>query len=59
MIKILITKDSSVIQKMIKGILDKEKTFEIVGISSDGEDACIKVEQLKPDVILMDVECLK
>lgn len=59
MVKILITEDSSVIQKMLKGILEKEKTFEIVGISSDGEDACLKVEQLKPDVILMDVRMPK
>lgn len=59
MTKILIAEDSSVIQKMLKGIIEKEKTFEIVGTSIDGEDACKKVESLKPDIVLMDVRMPK
>lgn len=59
MTRILVVEDSSVIQKMLKGIIDKEKTFEIVGTSVDGEDACKKVESLKPDIVLMDVRMPK
>ncbi len=59
MTKILVIEDSSVIQKMLKGIIDKEKTFELVGTATDGEDGYKKAESLKPDIILMDVRMPK
>ena len=59
MTKILIAEDSTIMQKMIKGILEKDKNFEVVGVVSDGEEACKKVTELKPDIILMDVRMPK
>ncbi|MBC7474036.1 MAG: response regulator [Candidatus Sericytochromatia bacterium] len=55
MTRILIAEDSTIMQKMLKVILEKDKSFEIVGIVADGEEACKKVLELKPDIILMDV----
>ncbi len=59
MTKILIAEDSTLIQKLIKGILEKDKNFEIIGVSGDGEDACKKVADLKPDIVLMDIRMPK
>lgn len=52
--KVLIAEDSSVIQKMLTGVLEKDKSIEIVGLASDGEAAVKKTLELRPDIVLMD-----
>lgn len=54
MTKVLIAEDSTVIQKMISGVLSKDKTIEIVGTAGDGADAVKKTFDLRPDIVLMD-----
>lgn len=55
MIKVLIVDDSLVQQELLSHILTRDSGIEIVGIASDGKEACKKVLSLKPDVITMDI----
>jgi len=55
MIKILLTDDHALVRTGIKRLLEDSKQVEIVGEADSGE-ACIQmVQELKPDIILMDV----
>ncbi|WP_317898060.1 response regulator transcription factor [Aurantibacillus circumpalustris] len=55
MIKILIIEDHSLIRDAWKEILSRIDTFQVVGESDDIEDAYKKTVQLKPDIILTDI----
>ena len=56
MINILVVDDQNLTQKLIETYLEKESDLNIVGFANNGETAVNKVENLKPDVVLMDVE---
>ena len=55
MIKLLLVDDQTIVSQGLKAILSLESDFEIVGIAENGEEAIAQVENLEPDVILMDV----
>ena len=55
MIRILIVDDQSLVSQGLKAILSLESDLEVVGIAENGEEAIAKVENLKPDIVLMDV----
>jgi two-component system chemotaxis response regulator CheB len=52
--KVLIAEDSTVVQRLIKVVLQTEKTIEIIATVSDGEQAYLETVKHKPDVIIMD-----
>ena len=54
MTNVLIAEDSTIIQKLLAGVLEKDSSIKIVGMASDGLDAVSKVQNLKPDIVLMD-----
>lgn len=54
MTKVLIVEDSSVIQKMLTTVLEKDKTIEILGTAGDGHEAVKQTRELRPDIVLMD-----
>lgn len=56
MIRVLVVDDSLVMRKTISRMLSRDNAIEVVGTAVDGRDALDKVEQLRPDVITMDVE---
>jgi len=66
-IKVLIVDDSTYIQKVFQELLSRNPSIEVVGTASDGAEALDKIEQLKPDVVTVDlmmpkmngVECLQ
>ncbi|MFK5985505.1 MAG: chemotaxis-specific protein-glutamate methyltransferase CheB [Pseudomonadota bacterium] len=55
MIRILITDDSDVIATILKTIFDAEPDFEVVGRARDGREAVYLNNELKPDLITMDI----
>jgi DNA-binding NarL/FixJ family response regulator len=55
-IRILIVDDHPVVRAGLAGMLGNEAIFEVVGEATDGAVAVEKVEQLDPDVILMDLK---
>lgn len=58
-IKILIVDDHSLVRQGLKQILELEKDMEIIGQAGDGEEAITKVQQLKPDIVLLDINMPK
>ncbi|WP_156302982.1 response regulator, partial [Methylogaea oryzae] len=55
-IRVLVVDDSSFIRKRIAEILDQEQDIEIAGYAANGAEAVRKTQELRPDVITMDVE---
>jgi NarL family two-component system response regulator LiaR len=55
-IKVLLVDDHSIVRRGIRAFLATESDIEVVGESINGQEALMQVEQLNPDVILMDLE---
>ena len=55
MIRVLIVDDQSLVRAGFRMILEAEEGVEVVGEAADGVEALAAAEELKPDVILMDV----
>lgn len=54
-ITILIADDNADFAATLVEHLSKENDMEVIGIAEDGKEACKKVENLQPDVLLLDV----
>lgn len=54
-IRLLLVDDHSLFRRGLAGLLEKEEGFTVVGEAQDGAQAVQKAQQLKPDVILMDI----
>lgn len=54
-IKVLLVDDQPLLRMGFRLILEGEDDFHVVGEASDGIEAVRQVEDLKPDVVLMDV----
>jgi DNA-binding NarL/FixJ family response regulator len=53
--RILLVENETLIREALRLLLGLEPTFDVVGDAADGEVALEMVEELRPDVILMDV----
>ena len=54
-IKILLVDDHTLFRSGIKLLLQRNPEFEIVGEAADGLDGVKRAKQLRPDVVLMDL----
>ena len=55
-IKVLICDDQAIIRDGLEMLLKLEKQFDVVGAATDGAEAVDMVEQLQPDLVLMDLK---
>lgn len=55
-VRVLVVDDSAVVRKVIGEVLNSNAATELAGTASSGEIALAKLEQLKPDVVTLDVE---
>ncbi len=55
MIRVLVAEDSAVTREYLVYLLEQDPTLKVVGTARDGMDAVEQAEQLRPDIILMDV----
>ncbi len=55
-IRVLVVDDSALIRKMLSDLLNQHPEIEVVGSAQDGSFVMRKIEQLKPDVVTLDVE---
>ncbi|MBF1990628.1 response regulator [Fischerella thermalis] len=55
MIKVLLVDDQNLIRQGLKALLELEPDLEIVGEAENGEAAITLIEELHPDVVLMDI----
>ncbi|MEK4129032.1 chemotaxis response regulator protein-glutamate methylesterase [Solibacillus sp. FSL W8-0474] len=54
--KLLVVDDSAFMRKLISDFFLDHPYIEVIGAARNGKDAIKKIEQLKPDVVTMDVE---
>ncbi len=55
-IRLLIVDDHPVVRDGLRGMLERQPDFEVVGEAGDGREAVSLVERLKPDIVLMDLK---
>ena len=55
-IRVLVVNDSTFMRMAIKAILEDDPQFEVIGLAKDGKEGVEKAFQLKPDVVIMDLE---
>jgi len=55
-IRVLVVDDSALMRKLIPQLLQRDSSIEVVGTAMDGSFALSKIEELKPDVITLDLE---
>jgi DNA-binding NarL/FixJ family response regulator len=55
-IRVVLVDDQALIRAGFKMILEAEDDIEVVGEASDGEQGVVTTRQLRPDVVLMDVQ---
>ncbi len=56
MTRLLIVDDHVAIRQGLKQMFATVPGIEVVGVAADGRQAVSKADQLKPDVVLMDIE---
>ncbi|GGG67243.1 response regulator transcription factor [Paenibacillus radicis (ex Gao et al. 2016)] len=54
-ITIIVADDQMLTREGLRTILDLEEDMAVVGTATNGQEACELVEQLRPDLVLMDI----
>ena len=54
-IRVLLVEDHAMVRQGLVGLLKSSPHIELVGEAGDGEEAILRVESLRPDVVIMDV----
>lgn len=55
-IKVLLVDDHQVVRRGLRTFLEVQDDIEVVGEASDGEEGVARTEELRPDVVLMDIK---
>ena len=55
-IRVLVADDSALMRKLIPQMIESDPDIEVVATAIDGEFALRKIEELKPDVVTLDLE---
>ena len=58
-IRLLIVEDNASYRHALREMLKAYPTLEVVGEAIDGEDAILRVEELRPAIVLMDINMPK
>lgn len=54
-VKVLVVDDSEDARFLLRKRLDQKRQFKIVGEAGDGAEALTRIEELQPDLVIMDV----
>ena len=55
-IRVLVVDDSALMRKLIPQMLAADESIEVVGTAMDGSFCLKKIEELKPNVVTLDLE---
>jgi DNA-binding NarL/FixJ family response regulator len=58
-VRILVADDHDVIRTGLRALLEAESDFEVCGEATDGREALQKANELKPDVLILDLSMPK
>lgn len=56
MIRVVVLDDHPIVREGLVSVLSDEEDFEVVGSAGSAEDGLTLIEELKPDVVLLDLE---
>jgi len=54
-VRVLVVDDSALMRKLIPRMLEADQSIEVVGTAMDGNFCLKKIEELKPNVITLDL----
>jgi DNA-binding NarL/FixJ family response regulator len=54
-VRVLLAEDHTLVRAGIRSLLEKMEGVTVVGEAQDGRDALAQIEELKPDIVLMDI----
>jgi DNA-binding NarL/FixJ family response regulator len=54
-IRIIIAEDHPIMQEALRNLIAKEQSIELVAEAKDGEEALALIEQLRPEIVLLDI----
>src|SRR5438270_6017775 len=55
-IRIFLVDDSSVVRRLVANALNRDPDLEVVGTAADGRMALNRLDEVRPDVVLLDLE---
>jgi two-component system chemotaxis response regulator CheB len=55
-VRVLVVDDSALMRKLIPQLLERDNSIEVVGTAMDGNFGLKKIEELKPQVVTLDLE---
>lgn len=55
-IRVLVIDDSALMRKMLTQMLERDSSIEVVGTAMDGSFGLKKIDELRPDVVTLDLE---
>ena len=55
-IRVLVVDDSALMRKLIPQILQRDSSIQVIGTAMDGNFGLKKIEELKPEVVTLDLE---
>jgi len=56
MISVLVADDSALVRRLVTGVLSEAPGIQVVGTAVNGEQALAKVDELRPDIVTLDIE---
>ena len=54
-VRILIVDDHPIVRKGLRSLLEEEGDIKVVGEAEDGTEALVQIEQLRPDIAIVDM----
>src|SRR5215468_3225763 len=55
-IRVFLVDDASVIRRLVTNALNQDPALEVVGTAADGQMALARLDDLQPDVVVLDLE---
>lgn len=55
MIRVLLVDDNAIVRRGVASLLEEEDDIEVVGEAGDGREALARAQELRPDIVCLDV----